>query len=144
MRPYATRVEGIGQFTSSQSCQRQAYSVYLLYWYKSTNTGVRCGHICRKEEPNLLLHYLMLLDYYTDYYFTTGSGTRMQPKLHMSTVVVYWVSPSMISGGRYQCVTRRSVYLPPHLYSIARAMPKSAIFAFVLKKKDAISSSKAL
>ena len=77
----------------------------------------------------------MLLDYYTDDYFTAGSGTRMQPKLHMSTVVVYWVSPSMISGGRYQCVTRRSVYLPPHLYSIARAIPKSAIFAVVLKKK---------
>jgi hypothetical protein len=30
----------------------------------------------------------MLLDYYTDDYFTAGSGTRMQPKLHMSTVVV--------------------------------------------------------
>ena len=86
----------------------------------------------------------MLLDYYTDYYFTTGGGTRMQPKLHMSTVVVYWVSPSMISGGRYQCVTRRSVYLPPHLYCIARAMPKSAIFAVVLEKKGAISFIKAL
>jgi hypothetical protein len=59
----------------------------------------------------------------------------MQPKLHMSTVVVYWVSPSMISGGRYQCVTRRSVYLPLHLSSIARAMPKSAIFAVVLGEK---------
>lgn len=60
------------------------------------------------------------------------NSPKMQPTLHMSTALVYFVEPNRISGALYHLVATYSVSTgkdpSSSLYAILLASPKSASF----------------